>query len=50
MPTAMGEPLTDAERVVFKRCTGRERELGEQVEELWAISGEEAASPSPSLF
>jgi hypothetical protein len=39
MPTAMGEPLTDAERVVFKRCTGRERESGEQVEELWAIIG-----------
>jgi hypothetical protein len=35
----MGEALTDAERVLFKEVTGREREPGEPVEEFWAILG-----------
>ena len=35
----MGEALTDAERSVFQRLTGREREPGERVEEFWAVVG-----------
>src|SRR5262245_63541992 len=35
----MGEALTDDERAVFKRLTGRERELGARVEELAAVVG-----------
>lgn len=35
----MGEPLTDDERVIFKRLTGREREPLERVEEFWGIVG-----------
>jgi hypothetical protein len=36
---SMGEPLTDDERAVFKKLTGREREPGQRVEELCAIAG-----------
>ena len=36
---AMGEPLTDDERVIFQELTGRDREPGVTVEELWAIVG-----------
>ena len=36
---AMGEPLTDDERIVFERFTGREREPLERVEEFWGIIG-----------
>jgi hypothetical protein len=36
---AMGEPLTDAERVLFGEMTGREREPLELVEEVWAVVG-----------
>jgi hypothetical protein len=36
---AMGEPLTDDERVVFKELTGRDREPGERVDELWCVIG-----------
>jgi hypothetical protein len=36
---AMGEPLTDDERVVFKQLTGREHEPGQRVEELVAVVG-----------
>ena len=36
---AMGEGLTPAERVVFKRLTGRDREPVERCEELLAIVG-----------
>ncbi|MCC3245441.1 hypothetical protein LG047_08920 [Methylocystis sp. WRRC1] len=36
---AMGEPLTDAERIVFAQLTGREHEPRERVDELWAIIG-----------
>jgi hypothetical protein len=36
---AMGEPLTSAERVIFKELTGRDHEPGERVEEFWAIIG-----------
>lgn len=36
---AMGEALTDDERVVFAGLTGREREPLERVEEFWAIIG-----------
>ena len=35
----LGEPLTDDERVVFQRLTGREREPLERVEEFWGIVG-----------
>ena len=35
----MGEPLDDAERAVFKRLTGREREPGEPVEEFLGLIG-----------
>ena len=31
---AMGEPLTDEERAIFAKLTGREREPGERVDEL----------------
>ncbi len=36
---AMGEALTDAERVVFKQLTGRDREPGQRIEELVAVIG-----------
>jgi hypothetical protein len=36
---AMGEPLDDAERVIFKEVTGREHEPLERVDELWMICG-----------
>lgn len=36
---ALGEPLTDEERVIFATLTGREREPLERVEEFWAIIG-----------
>lgn len=35
----MGETLTNDERSLFKALTGREKEPGERVEELWAIVG-----------
>lgn len=34
-----GEPLTDAERMLFESVTGREREPGRIVEDFWAIVG-----------
>jgi hypothetical protein len=36
---ALGEPLSDDERVIFKRLTGREREPGVRVDELAAVVG-----------
>ncbi|KQT60368.1 MULTISPECIES: hypothetical protein [unclassified Aureimonas] len=36
---AMGEKLTDEERVVFETLTGRPQEPGERVEEFWGIIG-----------
>jgi hypothetical protein len=36
---AMGEPLTDEERAIFAKLTGREREPGERVDELWCVIG-----------
>jgi hypothetical protein len=36
---AMGEDLVDAERVIFRQITGREREPGERVAELVAVVG-----------
>ena len=36
---AMGEALTDEERGIFAKLTGREREPGERVEELWCVVG-----------
>jgi len=36
---AMGEELIDAERVIFKQITGREREPGQRVAELVAVVG-----------
>jgi hypothetical protein len=36
---AMGEGLDDAERAIFKKLTGREREPLERVDELWVIAG-----------
>ena len=36
---AMGEPLTDEERAIFTKLTGREREPGERVGELWCVIG-----------
>lgn len=36
---AMGEPLTDEERVIFERLTGRPQEPKEQVDEFWAVIG-----------
>ena len=36
---AMGEPLTDEERTIFAKLTGREREPGERVDELWCVIG-----------
>jgi hypothetical protein len=36
---AMGEPLTDLERAIFRSLTGRDWEPGEPVEEFWAIIG-----------
>jgi hypothetical protein len=35
----MGEPLDDAERVIFERLTGRATEPLERVEEFWAVVG-----------
>ena len=39
---AMGEALTDAERVIFKKFTGREREPGQRVHEFYTIAGRRA--------
>lgn len=39
MIAAMGEELTDSERVIFESLTGRPQEPRERVEELWAIIG-----------
>ena len=36
---AMGEALTDDERSIFTKLTGREREPGERVDELWCVIG-----------
>ena len=36
---AMGEALTDEERAIFTKLTGREREPCERVDELWCIIG-----------
>ena len=36
---AMGEALTDEERAIFTKLTGREREPGERIDELWCIIG-----------
>jgi hypothetical protein len=36
---AMGEALTDDERAIFKKLTGREREPGQRVEELIGVIG-----------
>jgi hypothetical protein len=36
---AMGEALTDDERAIFAKLTGREREPGERVDELWCVIG-----------
>jgi hypothetical protein len=36
---AMGEALTDEERAIFTKLTGREREPGERVDELWCVIG-----------
>jgi hypothetical protein len=36
---AMGEALTDEERAIFTKLTGREREACERVDELWCIIG-----------
>jgi hypothetical protein len=35
----MGEPLTAAEREVFRKLTGRENEPLRRVEELWVVPG-----------
>ena len=39
---AMGEPLTDEERAIFAKLTGREREPRERVAELWCVIGRRA--------
>jgi hypothetical protein len=44
---AMGEPLTDEERAIFAKLTGREREPGERVDELWCVVGGAAANREP---
>jgi hypothetical protein len=36
---AMGEELTDGEREIFRKLTGREREPGQRVEELICVIG-----------
>src|SRR6516164_624016 len=36
---AMGEALTEEERPIFAKLTGREREPGERVAELWCVIG-----------
>jgi hypothetical protein len=36
---AMGEALTDEERPIFAKLTGRAREPGERVDELWCVIG-----------
>jgi gluconate kinase len=43
---AMGEPLTDEERAFFAKLTGREREPGERVDELWCVIGRSASKDS----
>jgi hypothetical protein len=36
---AMGEALTDEERAIFAKLTGREREPGERIDEMWCVIG-----------
>jgi hypothetical protein len=42
---AMGEALTDDERIVFESLTGREREPLSRVEEIWAIVSSRRQDP-----
>jgi hypothetical protein len=44
----VGEELTEAERVIFKGLTGREREPGEPCSELWCVIGSRTMNPSLS--
>ena len=44
---AMGEPLTDEERAIFAKLTGREREPGERVDELWCVIGRRGGNRGP---
>ena len=39
---AMGEPLAERERTIFRQFTGREREPGERVEECAIVKGRRA--------
>lgn len=43
---AMGEPLTDSERVLFKQLTGREREPLQRVNEFEAVVGRRGGKTS----
>ena len=43
---AMGERLTDDERSIFTRFTGRQTEPLERIEELWCIIGRRGGQPS----
>jgi hypothetical protein len=43
---SMGEPLTDAERVLYRELSGREREPLERVEELWGVVGRRGGKSS----
>ena len=54
MIAAMGEPLTDDERIIFTKLTGREREPLQRVEELAANvgrrGGKSRAMATPGLL
>jgi hypothetical protein len=39
LTAAMGEPLTDEERAIFRQLTEREREPLRRVEDLWVVAG-----------
>jgi hypothetical protein len=43
----MGEALTDEERAIFAKLTGREREPGERVDELWCVIGRRGGKSRP---
>jgi hypothetical protein len=44
---AIGEPLTDEERAIFAKLTGREREPGVRVDELWCVIGRRGGKSIP---
>ena len=50
LTAAMGEVLTDDARVIFAKLTGRGREPGERVDELWCVIGRRGGKSKAALL